>query len=99
LGTAFKMTPAGALSTLVEFTGNGTVNKGAGPRGALVQGSDGNVFGVTSGGGANSSGTIYKMTPDGSLTTLAEFSGRGASSLGKSPDGGLAVDSDGTFYG
>src|SRR5438552_2015536 len=52
-GTVFKMTPLGALTTLVEFTGNGPSNKGSNPYAALALGSDGNFYGTTYQGGAN----------------------------------------------
>ena len=37
-GTVFKMTPAGVLTTLVEFTGTAGSNKGEYPWAGLVQG-------------------------------------------------------------
>ncbi len=98
-GTVFKMTPAGVLTTLVEFTGNGAMNKGRSPRAALVQGSDGSFFGTTYDGGTNTFGTVFKMTPAGGLTTLAEFTGSGASNKGRGPYAGLAQGTDGNLYG
>ena|ERR1035437_5770046 len=44
------------------------------PRG-LVQASDGNFYGTTSQGGASSLGSVFKVTPTGTLTTLYAFSG------------------------
>src|SRR5438876_105860 len=82
-GTVFKMTPAGALTTLVEF---GSTNKGIGPRG-LVQGSDNNLYGTTVVGGWNNAGTIFRITPDGVLTTLVEFTDTGPSNNGRLPSG------------
>src|SRR5207244_2674484 len=76
-GTVFTMTPAGVLTTLVEFTGNGATNKGTSPQAGLVQGSDGNFYGTTYGGGASGKGTVFQMTPVGVLTTLMEFTGNG----------------------
>src|SRR6478672_11570493 len=35
---------------------------------ALVQGTDGNFYGTTQYGGTNDTGTVFKMTPDGTLT-------------------------------
>jgi uncharacterized repeat protein (TIGR03803 family) len=68
-GTVFKMTPAGLLTTLVSFSrANGSF-----PEAALMQGSDGNFYGTTSGGGLNGGGTVFKMTAAGVLTTLVSF--------------------------
>src|SRR4030095_444709 len=97
-GTVFKMTPSGVLTTLVEFTFHGTSNKGSVPSAGLVQGSDGNFYGTTLGGGANNFGTVFKMTPSGVLTTLVEFTGNGTSNKGREPTG-LGQGSDGSFYG
>jgi len=99
VGTIFKMTPAGVLTTLVEFTIDGATNKGANPRAGLVLGSDGNFYGTTTIGGANDFGTVFKMTPAGALTTLVEFTGNGATNAGRYPGAGLVQGSDGNFYG
>src|SRR5271166_4973510 len=66
--------------------------------GALVQGSDGNFYGV--GGASGSSGTIFKVTPQAVLTTLYSF----ATCLpncpnGAGPNGSLVQGADGNFYG
>ncbi|MCX6979247.1 MAG: cadherin-like beta sandwich domain-containing protein [Verrucomicrobia bacterium] len=99
LGTIFKMTPAGLTTTLIEFTGNGSSNKGASPQAGLVQGRDGNFYGTTSFGGANGYGTVFKMTPAGGLTTLVEFTWNGASNKGTYPNATLIQGSDDNFYG
>ena len=92
VGTVFRMTPSGALTTLHEFTGT----DGVAPTTALVQGNDGDFYGVTTSGGANGIGTIYKITPSGSFTSLHSFSG----SDGASPQFGRWIQaSDGNFYG
>ncbi len=98
VGTVFRMTPAGVLTTLVEFTGNGTSNKGNDCRAGMVQGSDGNFYGTTRLGGANNVGTVFRMTPDGVLTTLVQFTGNGTSNKGSLPSAGLVQGSDGNFY-
>ena len=98
LGTVFKMTPGGTLTTLVEFSGNTGNYKGAAPRADLVQAS-GNFYGTTSAGGVNGLGTVFKMTPSGFLTTLVEFTGNGANNKGSTPYAGLVQGSDGNFYG
>jgi len=90
-GTVFKMTPAGALTTLVSFN----LANGYNPSAGLVQGSDGNFYGTTDGGGAGGGGTVFKMTPAGALTPLVSFNGAD----GNSPQAPLVQGSDGNFYG
>lgn len=99
VGTVFKMTPAGVLSTLVEFTGNAGSRKGGGPFAPLLQGADGNFYGTTAQGGAKGYGTIFKMTPTGTLTTLVEFADSASGVKGAYPYAGLILGSDGNFYG
>jgi uncharacterized repeat protein (TIGR03803 family) len=91
LGTVFQMTPAGALTNLVSFTGT----SGSSPTIGLVQGSDGDFYGTTGSGGNNNLGTVYKMTPAGKLTTLVSFK----ATNGGIPYAGLVQGSDGNFYG
>jgi len=72
-GTVFKFTPGGVLTTMAAFQNtNGSL-----PDAALVQGSDGNFYGTTVEGGDTSCpfgcGTIFKITPGGTLTTLFAF--------------------------
>src|SRR5262249_31675075 len=74
-------------------------NRGSSPEAGLVEGSDGDFYGTTSGGGASLCGTVFKMTPAGMLTTLVEFTGNGASNKGSRPSAGLVLGSDGNFYG
>jgi len=76
-GTVFQMTPAGAVTTLVEFTGTAGARPGAGPVGTLaVNGST--LYGVTGTGGAANQGTIFKVTTAGAWTAMAEFPARAA---------------------
>ncbi|MEP4077328.1 choice-of-anchor tandem repeat GloVer-containing protein [Haloferula sp.] len=98
-GTIFKMTSAGVLTTLVEFTDNGAGNKGRSPSAGLVQGGDGNFYGTTQSGGATGSGTVFRVTPTGVLTTLVEFTGNGSNNKGSTPSAALVQGSDGVFYG
>ena len=71
-GTVFKISTNGALTSLYSFTGG---NDGASPHAALVQGSDGYFYGTTSAGGTNDSGTVFKISTNGALTTLYSFTG------------------------
>ena len=103
LGTVFRISSVGTLTTLYEFRGS----DGAGPDAGLVQGSDGYFYGTTSLGGTNfgavvikmgntnSPGTVFRISSAGTLTTLYEFGGRD----GSVPEAGLVQGSDGNFYG
>ncbi len=93
LGAVFKVTPAGVESLLWSF-GNGT--DGNSPYGSLIQGSDGNFYGMTNMGGSYSRGTVFKITPAGAESVLWSF---GAINDGAYPFGSLVEGSDGNFYG
>ena len=97
VGTVFRMSPAGVVTTLVDFNSS-TAPKGASPRGSLVQGTDGNFYGMTQYGGANGVGTAFTMTPAGVVTTLVEFNSSTAPK-GAYPEGSLVQGTDGSFYG
>jgi uncharacterized protein (TIGR03437 family) len=94
-GAVFKLMSTGTLTTLHAFGGP----DGDNPNG-LIQDADGNFYGTTNEGGASLTptsqglGTVFKMTPDGTLTTLHSFSG---------PDGsfpsGVIQATDGNLYG
>jgi uncharacterized repeat protein (TIGR03803 family) len=100
-GTVFKITPTGALTTLYRFCSQPNCTDGNNPYGGLVQGTDGNLYGNTTGGGVESDpcpvgcGTVFKITPGGVLTTLHSFD----SYDGESPYGTLVQATDGNFYG
>lgn len=86
-GTIFRMPAAGApITTLVQFTGNGTSNKGTAPESTLVQAADLNLYGTTTAGGASGFGTIFRMPLGGTLvTTLVQFTGTAGASQGATP--------------
>ena len=81
------------LTTLYRFT-IGT--DGFSPEAGLVQGSDGNFYGTTSFGGAIGAGTVFRISPEGTLTTLHSFA-FGAD--GTTPEAKLVQGNDGNFYG
>ncbi len=93
LGVVFKITPEGALTVIHSF--DGTVGDGSSPDAGLVLGTDGNLYGTTFSGGANSEGTVFKITPTGTLTLLHSFDGAD----GLFPDAPLVQGTDGNFYG
>src|ERR1700690_696582 len=89
-------TPSGqVLTTLVSFDGS----NGLEPLASLIQGADGNFYGTTYGGGTNDEGTVFKITPAGSLTTLYSFCSQAGCVDGAVPIAGLVQGSDGNFYG
>jgi uncharacterized repeat protein (TIGR03803 family) len=95
-GTVFRISSDGTLNTLVSFNGtNGSL-----PYARLVQGSDGNFYGTTWSGGANTNqprdgGTVFQISPSGTLTTLVSFNGTN----GYQSEAGLVQGTDGNFYG
>jgi uncharacterized repeat protein (TIGR03803 family) len=96
-GAVFKVTPGGSASTLYSFTGG---SDGAYPYAPPVEGNDGNFYGTTTAGGnttvcGSGCGTIYKITPAGTLTTLYQFD----ITHGYAPYGPLVLGTDGNFYG
>ncbi len=98
-GTVFKVTPLGALSTLYSFCAQPNCADGANPFAGLVQGSDGNFYGTAFFGGSYGYGTVLKITPSGSLTTLHSFCSQPSCSDGYSSFAPLLQASDGNFYG
>lgn len=93
-GTAFRITTAGALTTLYNFSSH--------PVAGLAQATDGNFYGTTLAGGDftcdpynGGCGTIFQITPKGELTTLHAFE----YTDGEAPLGGLAQATTGAFYG
>lgn len=105
-GTVFKITPGGTLSLVYDFCAQQSCTDGAEPT-SLLQGPDGNFYGTTSLAGANTTsceltgyycGTIFKLTPQGVLTTLYSFC-----SQKNCEDGSIGVSllaaSNGNFYG
>jgi uncharacterized repeat protein (TIGR03803 family) len=102
-GTVFEMTRAGKLTTLHSFAGYPA--EGAFPTAGLVQVANGTLFGTTERGGSSQAcqtfsgvygcGTVFKITPAGTLTTLHSFD----TTDGAIPDGGLVQASTGSLYG
>ena len=99
-GTVFVITPAGAVTNLHNFSGP----DGLFPDAGLVQGTDGNFYGMTSQGGTTfidgnspGNGTVFRITPAGVLTTLHSFTGYPGD--GQDPGGAFIQGSDGNFYG
>ena len=92
-GTVFRISSSGIFTNLYSFTGG---SDGGSPQAGLVQGSDGNFYGTTFGGGVYGSGSVFGITSPGILTNLYSFTG---GSDGGSPQAGLVQGRDGNFYG
>ena len=84
------------LTTLVIFNDA----NGAFPDGDLIADANGDLFGTTSGSGANGDGTVFEIakTAGGyasTPTTLVSFNGAN----GAVPEGGLIADANGDLFG
>jgi len=94
-GTVFRISLSGSYSNLYSF--QGPTNDGQSPAVGLTRGNDGNFYGVTQGGGATGSGTVFRFTTNGTETMLYSFAG--ATNDGWQPLAPLVLGSDGNFYG
>ncbi len=94
-GTVFQFIPGSGLNTLYSFPdvhADSWLVDGGSPESELTEGPDGNFYGTTYWGGTNRDGTIFKITPGGTFTTLHSFQ----SGAGVNP---LLLGKDGNFYG
>jgi uncharacterized repeat protein (TIGR03803 family) len=101
-GTVFEVTAAGKFNTLYRFCALTECADGADPVAGLIQGTDGNFYGTTEGGGIDNGGTVFKITPQGQLTTLYSFCSNivnGNCTDGSEPMAALIQASNGNFYG
>ena len=101
-GSLFRVTTAGRVTAMYSFSAApvGTNADGFNPS-ALIQASDGNLYGTTANGGANGSGTIFHATLAGAMSTLYSF-GAISSDTFTNTDGanptGIIQGRDGNFY-
>ena len=91
---------AQTFKTLHRFDGTDGADSTAG----MVQATDGNFYGTTYYGGANNNfpcligcGTVFKITPTGTLTTLYSFCSQSGCTDGDVPVAGLLQSTDGSF--
>lgn len=103
-GTIFRLNSSGQVTVLAEFTGLGGALPGAEPMGVPVVAADGTIYALASEGGTSGAGTLARVKPDGSATTLLQFDGKNGRGSGP-PDllpsaiGGLTFSQDGWLYG
>jgi uncharacterized repeat protein (TIGR03803 family) len=94
IGAVYKLVRSGSGWTemvLYNFTGG---DDGQNPVGGVILDEAGNLYGGTFIGGANGGGTVYELTPTGTLTTLYSFSGFAGGVYNK-----LTFDPQGNLYG
>jgi uncharacterized repeat protein (TIGR03803 family) len=103
-GTVYELTLEGKIITLYNFCSQTDCIDGEGPSG-IIQAADGNLYGTTYGGGPNRSqdcdgcGTVFKITPSGTFTSLYSFCSQANCADGLNPSSGLVQASNGNFYG
>ena len=100
-GTVFRVSTAGAFTTLHAFAGT---SDGDGPAAGLVQAGDGNLYGTTHTAGTNSDstladGTLFSVSTGGTFMAISTFSGGGTSLGAANPSSALTTGSDGNLYG
>ena len=100
-GTIYQLSLSGTLKTIYKFckagAGTNPCLDGSNPDG-LVEGLDGNFYGVATGGGVHGGGVVFKVTRYGGLTVLYNFCSQTGCTDGIGPTG-LLLGSDGNFYG
>ncbi len=92
-GAVFQITPAGTEKVLYSFDG---ATHGSLPYGGVTLGTDGNFYGTTYAGGTTGYGTVFKITPAGSLTVLYSFMNSGDGAYPFAPP---VQGTDGNLYG
>ena len=100
-GTLFKVNATtGALTTVVEFTGEKGSNPGRFPSAALVSDGHGFLWGSSMWGGSDDAGTLFKVDiASGVFTTLVEFEKKQSHHKGYYPVTPLVSDGQGAFLG
>jgi uncharacterized repeat protein (TIGR03803 family) len=97
-GTVFRISAAGSIKPLFSFPAVPFCDN---PYGTLIQGTDGNFYGTTRGGGAHFHGTVFRIAPSGGFTTFYSFVGSSTTGPfdGAQPNAGVLQAADGNFYG
>jgi uncharacterized repeat protein (TIGR03803 family) len=90
VGVSAATAEAPKFNLLYTFTGNGT------PLAGLVADKAGNLYGTAYAGG-NGSGSVFKLAPGGTLTTLYSFQNNGTD--GTAPIAPVILDKAGNLYG
>lgn len=103
-GMAYVITPSGAMTILHSFQDGSVANDAIFPT-ALIQAKNGNFYGTSLYGGSTAvypqlgDGTVFEMTPTGTVTILHSFGDGSVTNDGAIPFCGLYQNTDGDFYG
>jgi uncharacterized repeat protein (TIGR03803 family) len=97
-GTVYKMTIGGKLTTLYSFCPTQPCSDGSGPV-AVIEGNNGNFYGVAGEGGAYGDGTFFELTSLGEFRVLHSFCAQLGCSTGSNPSASPMQASNGNFYG
>jgi uncharacterized repeat protein (TIGR03803 family) len=95
-GIVFSYTPNGSTGIIHSF---GQGSDGTWPLGTVVQGPNGNLYGVTSLGGTAGYGIIFEVSTLGNYTIVHSFGDGSVPNDGLSPSGTLIVGKDNNIYG
>jgi uncharacterized repeat protein (TIGR03803 family) len=111
-GTIFKISPEGVLTTLYnQCSQPNCVDSNGSNYGGVVRGADGNFYGTMAIGGSISGpqcpggypgagcGTVFKVTPEGTFTTIYSFCSETNCTDGGGPFTGLVSGTEGNLYG
>ena len=98
-GTIFELTLSGTLTTLYNVCPQSGCPDGNYLYASLIQASNGNLYGIMQVGGAHGSGTIFKITLSGALTTLYSFCSQPACADGQYPAAALVQAANGNLFG
>jgi uncharacterized repeat protein (TIGR03803 family) len=99
-GTVFKFATDGTLTTLYRFCSQANCADGENPA-RLIRAAGGSFYGTTNVGGTSSqrTGTVFRITTSGTLTTLHSFCAQSLCSDGSEPLAGVIQATNGKFYG
>jgi len=95
-GTVYRITPAGAETVIYSFCAQANCDDGTEPY-RLIEGTDGNLYGVCLSGGSANYGTIFRMSLTGTNYTVLHTFTSDAPFYGDAV--GIVEGSDGNFYG
>ena len=98
-GTVFSISSGGLLTTIYSFCSQTACTDGSDPVAALVQSTDGSFYGTTYYGGTTNLGTVFRITPSGTFTTLHSFCSENSCTDGEGSWAQLIQATDGNFYG